>query len=668
MLRTSSREPHADRDQDQSRSQADADPEKAYKRLAPRQALPEWNLADLYPAIDDPAVGRDLGRAEADCMAFEEAYKGKLAALAAAPDGGAKLAAALKRYEAIDDMIGRIMSFAGLTYAGNTTDPARAKFYGDMQERITAASLHLLFFELELNRVDDAALERAMADPALGHYRPWIEDVRKGKPYQLEDRVEELFHEKSVTGHGAWNRLFDETIGSLRFNVSGKRLPIEQTLTLMQDANEKKRRAASQALAKTFKENLRTFTLITNTLAKDKEISDRWRGFKDIADARHLSNRVEPEVVEALVAAVRAAYPRLSHRYYALKARWFGKKQLPHWDRNAPLPQVAQRTIGWDEARDTILSAYGAFSPRMAEVAERFFSRRWIDAPTRPGKQSGAFSHPTVPSAHPYVLLNYQGKPRDVMTLAHELGHGVHQVLAAPNGALMAPTPLTLAETASVFGEMLTFKKLLAETTDVRQRRGDARRQGRGHDQHGGAADRVLQLRAQGAHRAQERRTHRRQAVRTVDERAGRKPRAGDRVEARIRDVLDLHRALHPFAVLRLRLRVRRLPGELALRGLRERERGLRRALSRDARRRRHQASFRIARAVRARCARSGVLAGRLGRDRADDRGARGDRPRALIKPGAYAAARLMSARIVRAARTKNSAPSTVVSAAIMSE
>jgi oligoendopeptidase F len=434
-------------------------------------ALPEWNLADLYPAMDDPAVGRDLGRAEADCMAFEEAHKGKLAAIAAAGDGGARLAEVVKRYEAIDDLVGRLMSFAGLTYAGNTTDPARAKFYGDMQERITAASLHLLFFELELNRIDDAVIDRAMADPALGHYRPWIEDVRKGKPYQLEDRVEELFHEKSVTGHGAWNRLFDETMGALRFDVEGKRLAIEQTLTLMQDANEKKRRAAAQALAKTFRENLRTFTLITNTLAKDKEISDRWRGFRDIADARHLSNRVEPEVVDALVAAVRAAYPRLSHRYYGLKARWFGKKKLPHWDRNAPLPRVPQRTIGWNEARDTVLTAYAGFSPRMAEVAERFFSRRWIDAPTRPGKQSGAFSHPTVPSAHPYVLLNYQGKPRDVMTLAHELGHGVHQVLAAPNGALMAPTPLTLAETASVFGEMLTFKKLLAETKDVRQRR-----------------------------------------------------------------------------------------------------------------------------------------------------------------------------------------------------
>src|SRR5256885_8049361 len=429
-------------------------------------ALPEWNLADLYPSYDAPEVKRDLERADADCAAFEEAYKGKLASLAA--EG--KLAEAVKRYEAIDDLLGRLISFASLFYVGDTTDPVRMKFYGDMQERVTAASLHLLFFTLELNRLDDAALENAMADPVLGHYRPWIEDVRKEKPYQLEDRVEELFHEKSVTGAGAWNRLFDETIGSLRFKVNSKSLAIEQTLSLMQDASEGKRRAASQALAKTFKENQRVFTLITNTLSKDKEISDRWRGFKDIADARHLSNRVEPEVVDALVSAVREAYPRLSHRYYALKAKWFGKTRLPHWDRNAPLPKVEQRTIPWSQARETVLTAYGAFSPRMADVAERFFSRNWIDAPARPGQQAGAFAHPTVPSAHPYVLLNYQGKPRDVMTLAHELGHGVHQVLAAPNGALMAPTPLTLAETASVFGEMLTFKALLAKTEDAKQR------------------------------------------------------------------------------------------------------------------------------------------------------------------------------------------------------
>jgi oligoendopeptidase F len=453
-----------------ARPAAKSAPKKAAKLVAKSPklgALPEWNLADLYSAIDSPEVKRDLDRADADSIAFEEGYKGKLVALTA----GGRLAEAIKDYEALDDLIGRLISYAGLVYAGNTTDPVRAKFYGDMQERITKASLHLIFFTLELNRVDDAAIEQAMADPALGHYRPWIEDIRKEKPYQLDDKLEELFHEKSVTGAGAWNRLFDETLGSLRFNVDGKELAIEQTLSLMQDVNGAKRRAASEALAKTFKANLRTFALITNTLAKDKEISDRWRGFKDIADARHLSNRVEPEVVDALVSAVRDAYPRLSHRYYALKARWFGKKVLPHWDRNAPLPKVEQRPIGWGEARDTVLDAYGGFSPRMAEVAERFFSRNWIDAPTRPGKQSGAFSHPTVPSAHPYVLLNYQGKPRDVMTLAHELGHGVHQVLAGPNGALMAPTPLTLAETASVFGEMLTFKALLAKTTDVKARR-----------------------------------------------------------------------------------------------------------------------------------------------------------------------------------------------------
>jgi oligoendopeptidase F len=433
--------------------------------------LPEWNLADLYPAMDAPEVRRDLERGESDCAAFEQAYMGKLAAMADGPDAGVALAEAVRRYEAIEDVLGRLISFAGLLYAGNTTDPAIGKFYGDMQERITAASLHLLFFTLELNRLDDAVLERAMADPALGHYRPWIEDVRKDKPYQLEDRVEQLFHEKSVTGYSAFNRLFDETMVALRFKVGGKMLALEPTLNLMQDSKPQKRKAAAEALAKTFKENLRLFALVTNTLAKDKEISDRWRGFPDVAASRHLANRVEPEVVDALVAAVRDAYPRLSHRYYALKAGWFGKKKLPHWDRNAPLPQVPMRTIRWPDAQSMVLTAYDAFSPKMAEVAERFFKDRWIDAPPRPGKSPGAFSHPTVPSAHPYVMLNYQGKPRDVMTLAHELGHGVHQVLAAPNGPLMAPTPLTLAETASVFGEMLTFKKLLAETKDKKQRK-----------------------------------------------------------------------------------------------------------------------------------------------------------------------------------------------------
>jgi oligoendopeptidase F len=442
-------------------------PEKASKL----GKLPEWDLSDLYSGLDSPQIKADLDQADRDCEAFEARFKGRLAGLAAGEGAGRALAEAVKQYEGIDDRLGRLISYASLVYAGNTTDPDRAKFYGDVQERITAASLHLLFFTLELNRVPDEQLDAAMGDPALGHYRPWIEDVRKEKPYQLEDRIEELFHEKSVTGYSAWNRSFDETIAGLRFKVGGKLLAIEPTLNLLQDADGKKRKAAAEALARTFKENLRPFALITNTLAKDKEISDRWRGFKDIADARHLSNRVESEVVDALVAAVRAAYPKLSHRYYALKANWFGKKRLPYWDRNAPLPKVAQRTIPWTDARATVLTAYGAFSPRMAEVADRFFVRNWIDAPVRPGKQPGAFAHPTVPSAHPYVLLNYMGRPRDVMTLAHELGHGVHQVLAAPNGPLMAPTPLTLAETASVFGEMLTFRKLLAETTDKKQRK-----------------------------------------------------------------------------------------------------------------------------------------------------------------------------------------------------
>jgi len=432
--------------------------------------LPEWNLNDLYAGIDAPEVARDLARLDAECVAFETDYKGKLSAGTAAEEGGKWLAEAVRRYEAIDDLAGRLGSYAGLVHAGDSVDPAISKFYSDVSERLTGASTHLLFFALELNHVDDDVIERAMQTQELGHYRPWIEDLRKEKPYQLEDRLEQLFHEKSQTGYSAWNRLFDQTISGLRFKVGSKELAIEPTLNLLQDRDGARRKVAAEALAKTFKANERAFALITNTLAKDKDISDRWRGFKDVADSRHLNNRVEGEVVDALVASVRAAYPRLSHRYYALKARWFKKKRLAHWDRNAPLPFAATGSIAWPEARQMVLTAYRSFSVEMAEIADRFFTDRWIDAPVRPGKAPGAFSHPTTPSAHPYVLMNYQGKPRDVMTLAHELGHGVHQVLAAKNGALMAPTPLTLAETASVFGEMLTFKRLLAQTKNAKQR------------------------------------------------------------------------------------------------------------------------------------------------------------------------------------------------------
>ena len=433
--------------------------------------LPEWNLGDLYDAPEAPALKADLEKARQDAEAMHERYAGKLEELLDSGAGGEALAEAVRSFEALSDVLGRVASYASLLYAANTTDPRRQKFYGDIQETITAISSKLLFFPLELNRLDDAAIEAAFATPAFGHYRPWVEDLRKEKPYQLEDKLEQLFHEKAVTGRGAWDRLFNETIANLRFNVDGEELTLEPTLNLLLDPSEKRRKHAAKALAKVFKDNSRLFTLITNTLAKDKEISDRWRGFEDVADSRHLANRVERDVVDALVAAVRDAYPKLSHRYYAMKARWLGMDALKYWDRNAPLPDEPKQVIDWDEARDTVLTAYGDFSPRMSKIAERFFTDGWIDAPVREGKQQGAFSHPTVPSAHPYVLLNYQGKPRDVMTLAHELGHGVHQVLAGKQGALMAPTPLTLAETASVFGEMLTFRKLLDQAPSPRERK-----------------------------------------------------------------------------------------------------------------------------------------------------------------------------------------------------
>jgi oligoendopeptidase F len=434
--------------------------------LADLGALPEWRLQDLYEDMDSPRFAADFERAEREAKLFGEVYRGKLSELAGRPDAGVTLAEAVRAYESLQDLTGRIMAYASLLYASNTSDPTTAKFHGDAQERVTALAGDVLFFELELNRIDDGKLDAAMAAPALGHYRPWLEDIRKEKPHQLADDLERLFLDKSVSAAAAWNRLFDDTMAALRFDFEGESLTLEPLLGKLQDPDAKIREAAANALAKTLGANLRLFALITSTLAKDKETSDRWRKFEDVADSRHLANRVEPEVVEALVAAVTDAYPRLSHHYYALKARWFGKERLDHWDRNAPLPNAPRRVYKWEAARDMVLGAYRAFSPRMADIARRFFDEGWIDAPVRPGKAPGAFSHPTTPSAHPYILVNFLGKARDVTTLAHELGHGVHQVLAGVNGALMAPTPLTLAETASVFGEMLTFRSMLAATAD----------------------------------------------------------------------------------------------------------------------------------------------------------------------------------------------------------
>ncbi|WP_417310135.1 M3 family oligoendopeptidase [Devosia sp.] len=429
--------------------------------------LPVWNLDDLYTGNDSAELKSDLDWAKTEAKAFEADYKGKLVSLT--QSGG--LRDAITRYEKLNDVTGRIGSYAFLQYVRNTQEPDKVKFLGDTTQALTDLSTGLIFFGLELNRIDESILDAAYAaDAELARYKPWFDELRKAKPYQLEDRLEELFHEKSTTGASAWNRLFDETMAALKFDFEGEELNLEGVLNLLTDRDETKREKAFEALSTTLVANKSLFTHITNVLAKDKEISDRWHGFEDIADSRHLENSVEREVVDALETAVRDAYPRLSHRYYKMKAKWFGKDQLNAWDRNAPLPTSDERVYDWQAAKDTVLKAYGDFSPKLVEIATPFFERGWIDAPTKPGKSQGAFAHPTVPSAHPYLMLNYLGKPRDVMTLAHELGHGVHQVLAAEQGPLMAPTPLTLAETASVFGEMLTFRSMLDQTTDPQQR------------------------------------------------------------------------------------------------------------------------------------------------------------------------------------------------------
>jgi oligoendopeptidase F len=429
-------------------------------------ALPEWDLRDLYPGRDSPELQRDLAAVEADAKAFRERYEGKLATLS-----GAALGGAVADYERLQEIFGRIMSYAYLVYAGDMGDPEIGRFFQTMQEKVNAIGTTILFFTLELNRIEDAALADKLTSRELAHYEPWLRDVRAFRPHQLADDIEKILHEKSVAGKAAWVRLFDETMTALRFPLDGKELTSAEILHLLSEHDGAVRRKAAEVLGRVLGQNARTFALVTNTLAKDKEIEDRWRSFKRPISSRNLANFVEDEVVDALISAVRASYPQLSHRYYRLKAKWFGVAQLDHWDRNAPLPEEDDRVIPWDEARKTVLGAYAAFSPELASIGERFFAKPWIDAPVRPGKAPGAFAHPTVPSAHPYLLLNYLGKPRDVMTLAHELGHGVHQVLAGPQGALMSDTPLTLAETASVFGEMLTFRALLARESDAKRRK-----------------------------------------------------------------------------------------------------------------------------------------------------------------------------------------------------
>lgn len=433
---------------------------------SPLGDLPEWNLEDLYTGEDAAELKRDLDWLEQACASFATDFEGKLADL----DAAGFLECVL-RNEKINQIAGRIMSFAGLRYYQLTTDADRAKFMSDLQEKITNFTTPLVFFTLEINRLANDHLDGLYAQNAdLARYKPVFDRVRAMKPYQLSDEMEKFLHDLGVVGD-AWERLFDETIAGLEFEVDGEPLNIEGTLNFLTDPVREKREAAARELADVFASNIKTFARVHNTQAKEKEIIDRWRGMETAQLGRHLSNQVEPEVVEALRNAVVEAYPKLSHRYYELKRKWLGLDTMQVWDRNAPLPMEDTRVVDWEQAEKTVMDAYNAFDPRMGEIAEPFFRKGWIDAAVKPGKAPGAFAHPTVTNVHPYVMLNYLGKPRDVMTLAHELGHGVHQVLAAEQGEMLSSTPLTLAETASVFGEMLTFRKMLDGAKTQAQRK-----------------------------------------------------------------------------------------------------------------------------------------------------------------------------------------------------
>ena len=424
--------------------------------------LPEWNLTHLYPAENSTELTQDLEWLDQECTNFAKDYEGKLANLSAN-----EMLNCIMRYEKVQSISGRIMSFASLRYYQITTDADRAKFIADMQGQITDFSTPLVFFSLELNSIDDDVLSKMLtSNKDLARYKPVLDRMRAMKPYQLSNEIEKFLHDQSVVGTTAWNRLFDETCAALEFDVDGQTLNLESTANLLSDHDRATRQKAAKAFAKTLSANITLFARITNTLAKEKEIEDRWRKLPTPQSGRHLANDVEPEVVQALRDAVVAAYPKLSHRYYALKAKWMGLEKLEMWDRNAPLPDGDDAIIHWDEARATVSEAYANFSPKMAKLVEPFFTQGWIDAAVKPGKAPGAFAHPTVSNVHPYIMLNYLGKQRDVMTLAHELGHGVHQVLAADQGEMLSSTPLTLAETASVFGEMLTFRKLLDAAPD----------------------------------------------------------------------------------------------------------------------------------------------------------------------------------------------------------
>ena len=422
--------------------------------------MPVWDLSDLYSSASAKEIVKDLKSVEQLSESFASKYEKKLSTLSAT-----EMLICLRSQEKITGLMGRLMSFAALRYYQMTTDVSRTKLLSDIQDKITQLSAKIIFFSLEFNTLDESHLNDMLSENSdLRRYRTAFDRMRAMKPYQLSDELEKFLHEQSVVGATAWNRLFDETIISLKFNINKKDLSLEEVLNQLTDSNRKNREKAAKSLSKVLEKNITLFSRITNTLAKEKSIEDKWRKFPNPQFSRHLTNDVEEEVVKALRDSVVDSYSKTSHRYYKLKAKWLGLKKLEIWDRNAPLPQNEEKVISWSEARSIVTSAYTEFDPRMEALVQPFFEKGWIDAAVKPGKAPGAFSHPTVTDVHPYILLNYLGKPRDVMTLAHELGHGVHQSLSSSQGEILANTPLTLAETASVFGEMLTFQKILSES------------------------------------------------------------------------------------------------------------------------------------------------------------------------------------------------------------
>lgn len=424
--------------------------------------IPEWNLADLYAGRDDPKIEIDLAAAKA---ANDELVKmkGRFTSLRGDPlHLGELLDHGINLYETATNGLWGVGAYASLAASTARDDAAWAKFEGDLRARSSQIAADSLYFTLELNQLEDNEIEMAFkAHPPAARWRPWMRRVRLSRPHELSADLERILIDRGPAVAN-WTRLYDETLARLTAKVGRESLTLPEALNRLSDPDATRRKQAAQGLAKALEERTPTLALSMNTLAFEKQVEDRWRKYPDPAASRHLANEVDADAVEALEAAVVEAYPSVSHRYYALKAKVMGRKTLDYWDRNAPLDTAQPRTYGWDEAKGMVLESFSDLAPKFADTARTFFNEPWIDARPRAGKQSGAYSHPVTANRHPYVFMNYMGERRDVLTLAHELGHAVHQTLCSPLGTLLADTPLTLAETASIFGEGLVFERLLA--------------------------------------------------------------------------------------------------------------------------------------------------------------------------------------------------------------